>query len=61
MRRKKDVGEILCLTHGTVTAWKALDEIQRQAFEDKIDTAEDLPCVLDPSRHRDAQKKREFK
>ena len=42
---------VRCLVHGTVTTWGALDPIQQLAVEEGIDTMDDLPCLLLPTRH----------
>jgi hypothetical protein len=47
----KDTDEVRCEAHGVVTTWGQLSAIQRLALEEGIDTADDLPCILDP-KHR---------
>jgi hypothetical protein len=44
----KDSDEVRCETHGVVTVWGALDQIQRMACEEGLDTTADLPCLLLP-------------
>lgn len=41
---------ITCKTHGITVKWGDLDGIQQLAVEDGIDTLDDMPCLLDPSR-----------
>jgi hypothetical protein len=48
----KGSDEIRCESHGLVTTWGALDEIQRLAVAEGLDTTEDLPCLLAPDRTR---------
>jgi len=45
-----DETEIKCDTHGLVTTWGDLDDIQRLAVEEGIDVLDDMPCLLHPSR-----------
>ena len=46
--RPKDTDEVRCETHGVVTTWGALDQFQRMACEEGLDTIEELPCLLAP-------------
>lgn len=48
--RPKDADEVKCIYHGVVTTWGALGPIQRLALEEGLDTADDLPCLLDPAK-----------
>lgn len=48
----KPTDEVRCEGHGIVTTWGALDEIQKLAVEEGLDTTADLPCLLAPSRTR---------
>jgi hypothetical protein len=41
----KNSDEIRCKTHNFVTTWGELDEIQRLAVEEGLDTTEDLACI----------------
>jgi hypothetical protein len=47
MIEPNDGTEIRCETHGYVTTWGNLDDIQRLAVEEGIDTTEDMPCLLE--------------
>ncbi len=42
----KDADEIKCDAHNFVTTWGALDEIQRLAISEGLDTTDDLPCIM---------------
>lgn len=44
----KDSDKVECETHGVVTTWGALDQFQRMALEEGLDTAEDHRCLLAP-------------
>jgi hypothetical protein len=42
----KDEDEVRCEIHGTVTTWGALDQFQRMALEEGLDTAAECECLL---------------
>lgn len=42
----KDCDEVRCEVHDYVTTWGALNEIQRLAIEEGLDTTSDLRCLL---------------
>lgn len=46
----KDHDEVRCDLHDFATTWGELDEIQKLAVKEGIDTIETLPCILDRSR-----------
>lgn len=46
----KDTDEVRCEVHGIVTTWGQLDQFQRMACEEGLDTAKELPCLLAPAR-----------
>jgi hypothetical protein len=48
--KPKAADKVECRTHGIVTTWGALNEIQRLAVEEGLDTAEDCQCLLSPRR-----------
>lgn len=44
----KDTDEVKCDAHHFITTWGALNEIQRLAVEEGLDTTDELPCILAP-------------
>lgn len=42
----KKTDEVKCGMHNFVTTWGELNEIQRMAIENGLDTTEDLPCIM---------------
>ena len=42
----KDADVVRCEVHGTATTWGAMDEIQRLALSEGIDTCPDMPCLI---------------
>lgn len=46
--KPKDSDKVECEVHGVVTTWGALNEIQRMALEEGLDTTADSRCLLTP-------------